>query len=92
MPRYAAHQFGLLLPQLKMQRSNYSFFGDGIENFFQFMLNPIGLEYINVVKGGGERSKGFYRIKSDEEIRKVDYSMIPTPLEMKELLKNHKLS
>ena len=51
----------------------------------------IDFEYINVVKGGGERSKGFYRIKSDEEIRKVDYSMIPTPLEMKELLKNHKL-
>lgn len=51
----------------------------------------LDFEYINVVKGGGERSKGFYRIKSDEEIRKVDYSMIPTPLEMKELLKNHKL-
>ncbi|MBQ6057191.1 MAG: hypothetical protein IJL34_05930, partial [Treponema sp.] len=51
----------------------------------------IDFEYINVVKGGGERSKGFYRIKSDEEIRKVDYSMSPTPLEMKELLKNHKL-
>ena len=47
----------------------------------------LDFEYINVVKGGGERSKGFYRIKRDEEIRKVDYSMIPTPLEMKELLK-----
>lgn len=48
----------------------------------------VDFEYINVVKGGGERSKGFYRIKKDEEIRKSDYSMIPSPLEMKELLKS----
>ncbi len=48
----------------------------------------VEFEYINVVRGGGERVKGFYRIKSDEEIKKVDYSMIPTPLEMKELLKH----
>ena len=47
----------------------------------------IDFEYISVMHGGRERSKGFYRIKSDSEITKANLSMIPTPLEMKALLK-----
>jgi energy-coupling factor transporter ATP-binding protein EcfA2 len=36
-------------------------------------------EYLTVMRGGGERSKGFYRLKDDAEIGKTDLSMIPTP-------------
>jgi hypothetical protein len=32
--------------------------------------------------------KGFYRIREDEAISKIDLSMIPTPKEMAELIKN----
>lgn len=43
-------------------------------------------EYITALSGGRERSKGFYRLKSDEEIKESDLSMIPTPEAMKKLL------
>jgi energy-coupling factor transporter ATP-binding protein EcfA2 len=36
-------------------------------------------EYLEVARGGGERSKAYYRLKADEDIRSVDLSMIPTP-------------
>jgi hypothetical protein len=36
-------------------------------------------EYLEVAHGGGERSKAYYRLKADEDIRSVDLSMIPTP-------------
>lgn len=50
----------------------------------------IDYEYVIVTKGGGSRVKGFYRIREDEPISKIDLSMIPTPEEMAELIKNDK--
>jgi 5S rRNA maturation endonuclease (ribonuclease M5) len=50
----------------------------------------IDYEYVIVVKGGGSRVKGFYRIREDEPISKIDLSMIPTPEKMAELIKNDK--
>lgn len=47
----------------------------------------LDFEYLTVQRGGGQRSKGFYRLRKDEDIRKVDFSMIPTPQEMKQLVK-----
>lgn len=40
-------------------------------------------EYLIVIKGGTERSKGFYRIRALDSIQKLDLSMIPTPEQMK---------
>jgi energy-coupling factor transporter ATP-binding protein EcfA2 len=42
-------------------------------------------EYLTLVRGGSERSKGFYRLKEDAEIGRADLSMIPTPEHMKRL-------
>jgi len=36
-------------------------------------------EYLSLARGGGERSKGFYRLKEDAELGHTDLSMIPTP-------------
>ena len=36
-------------------------------------------EYLTLVRGGGERSRAFYRLKDDAGIANVDLSMIPTP-------------
>ncbi|ULQ59113.1 hypothetical protein K7I13_11435 [Brucepastera parasyntrophica] len=47
-------------------------------------------EYLIVSRGGRERSKGFYRLASDESLKGADLSMIPTPDEMRELMKKKK--
>ncbi len=44
-------------------------------------------EYLTVARGGNERSKGFYRLKGDEEMLKTDLSIIPTPEEMAKKIK-----
>jgi len=40
-------------------------------------------EYIEVVKGGTSRTRGFYKLREDEEINKLNLSMIPKPSEMR---------
>ena len=45
-------------------------------------------EYVIVIKGGGTRTRGYYRIREDEAITSIDLSMIPKPEEMAELIKN----
>ena len=47
----------------------------------------VEFEYLVLARGGGERSKGFYRLKEDAEILKADLSMIPTPEAMEKLIK-----
>ena len=42
----------------------------------------VDYEYVSVARGGSERSKGFYRLRSDESIGSADFSMIPSPDEM----------
>jgi len=42
----------------------------------------VDYEYLTVARGGGERSKGFYRLKEDADLSEVDLSMIPTPQAM----------
>ena len=42
----------------------------------------VDYEYLSVARGGAERSKGFYRLRSDESIGGTDFSMIPSPEEM----------
>jgi hypothetical protein len=43
-------------------------------------------EYIVVQRGMRRGERGSYRIKDDTEIEKIDFSMIPTPAEMEELI------
>ncbi len=47
-------------------------------------------EYLTVTRGGGERSKGFYRLKEDAEIGRTDLSMIPTPEAMQRMVREQK--
>jgi hypothetical protein len=39
-------------------------------------------EYLEIAKGGGARTKTHYRLMADDEIKKIDLSMIPTPDEI----------
>jgi DNA primase catalytic core len=43
----------------------------------------VDYEYLIIKRGGKERSKGVYRLKEDAEIAAVNFSMVPTPDEMK---------
>jgi hypothetical protein len=43
-----------------------------------------------VTRGGGERSKGFYRLKEDADIAYADLSMIPTPEAMSRMIREKK--
>jgi hypothetical protein len=47
------------------------------------MRKLLEYEYIDVAGGGRQRSRGYYRIKADEDIMKIDLSMIPPPEEMR---------
>jgi DNA primase len=42
----------------------------------------VDYEYLIVMRGGKERSKGVYRLKEDAEVTSVNFAMIPTPEEM----------
>jgi hypothetical protein len=46
----------------------------------------VEFEYLGVNRGGGERVKGFYRLREDAELGGVDLAMIPTPEQMAEKL------
>jgi len=48
-------------------------------------------EYLTVARGGGERAKGFYRLKEDASLREADLSMIPSPEAMAEKMELGKL-
>ncbi len=45
-------------------------------------------EYIILARGGGSRSKGYYRLRDDVSMQSVNLSMIPTPDELKNQLKD----
>ena len=42
----------------------------------------VDYEYVEQVGGGGQRSKAWYSLRSDEEIRRADLSMIPSPADL----------
>jgi hypothetical protein len=46
----------------------------------------VDFEYIEMVRGGSQRTRGFYRIKEDEEITKLNLDMVPTAEDMKKKL------
>jgi len=48
-------------------------------------------EYILCIRGGRERSKGIYRLRSDAEIERLNLSMIPSPERIKEIMVSEKL-
>ena len=50
----------------------------------------VDYEYVVISRGGKARSKGYYRIRSDEEIESINLSMIPTPEDLKQKLQSKK--
>jgi hypothetical protein len=46
----------------------------------------VDYEYLVIAKGGRERSKAIYRLREDENMAKINLSMIPTPEEMEKLI------
>lgn len=48
-------------------------------------------EYLEIVRGGGPRSRGYYRLRDDEEITRMDNSMILSPDELRNILNNSNL-
>jgi hypothetical protein len=58
----------------------------------QNLKTLVDFEYIYIVHGGKERTKGFYRIRQDAPISKLNFTMIPTPEEMKEIILKNEIS
>ena len=54
----------------------------------------VDYEYVELVHGGGERSKAYYALRGDESILGADLSMIPSPRTMAKLTaeEKHKLA
>ena len=46
----------------------------------------IDYEYVNVVRGGRERQRGYYSLRDDVSIEELNLSMIPRPEEIKQVL------
>jgi len=46
----------------------------------------VDYDHVAIARGGGERSRAFYRLRSDEALAGVDLSMIPAPEDMKKKL------
>jgi DNA-binding transcriptional regulator GbsR (MarR family) len=46
----------------------------------------VDFEYVLIAHGGGARTKGYYRIRSDEPVGVLDFSMIPKPEEIERRL------
>jgi hypothetical protein len=47
----------------------------------------VDYEYLETVAGGGQRTKSWYTLRSDEKIFHADLSMIPAPGELSNFLK-----
>ena len=65
------------------QRDLREFSGFGHTWIKQNLRILLDFEYINIVKGGNSRSKGFYKLREDEEIKALNLSIIPNPDEIK---------
>jgi hypothetical protein len=46
----------------------------------------VDYEYVVIARGGRERSKAVYRLRENEDIVKLNLSMIPSPAEMEKLI------
>jgi DNA primase len=46
----------------------------------------VDYDYLAIARGGSERSRAYYRLREDAEIKGIDLSMIPTPEAMEERL------
>lgn len=44
----------------------------------------VDYEYVEIIRGGSQRTKGFYKLREDESINKLNLSMIPKAEEMKD--------
>lgn len=47
-------------------------------------------EYLGLARGGAERSRAFYRLRSDEPVKRLDLSMIPAPADMEKIIEKRK--
>ena len=64
------------------QRDIREFTGRGQSWIKQQLRLLVDYEYVARARGGGARTKGHYRIRSDESIEALDFSMIPKPEEI----------
>jgi hypothetical protein len=61
------------------QRDIREFTGLGHSWIKQQLRILVDYEYVIRTRGGGARTKGYYRIRADQPIGALDFSMIPTP-------------
>jgi DNA primase len=52
----------------------------------QSLRQLVDYDYLAIARGGAERSRAYYRLREDGEIKGIDLSMIPTPEAMEERL------
>jgi len=48
----------------------------------QNLRQLVDYDYLSIARGGGERSRAYYRLRENVAMRSVDLSMIPSPEEM----------
>jgi len=68
------------------QRQVREFTGLGHTWIKQALRQLVDYDYLQVARGGSERTRAFYRLRDDAEIAALDLSMIPTPEAMAEKL------
>jgi hypothetical protein len=72
------------------QRQVREYTGLGQTWIKQALRQLVDYEYLSIARGGGERTRAFYRLRSDEGIGEADLSMIPSPQAMAELIAREK--
>jgi hypothetical protein len=72
------------------QRQVREYTGLGQTWIKQALRQLVDYEYLSIARGGGERTRAFYRLRSDESIGEADLSMIPSPQAMAELVAREK--
>jgi len=88
--REQAAEKGIKASEVSMtQREIREYTGLGQVMVKRYMRMLVEYEYVVVVRGATNRTKGFYRIRDDEAIKHVDLSMIPTVEDMEKLIKTN---
>ncbi|HOT47308.1 MAG TPA: CHC2 zinc finger domain-containing protein [Spirochaetota bacterium] len=88
--REQAAEKGIKASEVSMtQREIREYTGLGQVMVKRYMRMLVEYEYVVVVRGATNRTKGYYRIRDDEAIKHVDLSMIPSAEEMEKLIKTN---
>ena len=59
----------------------------GSESIKKYLRKLVGYEYLHIPRVGGRGMRNSYQLVADEPVERLDYSMIPTPEEIRKMMK-----